>query len=148
MAVTMGEEILGTGESQRLSVMRGRKEREGEGTRRSRLGSQRVRPGRPDGRRLSTVPDAGALHRGRGPLKCALIYSHRAGGLPVQPRRLDAVKDRLDGFTLTKGGVQCTPYPPVPGVPGLGLVGGERRALERRPRFGPVSSAPRTTSLC
>ena len=36
------------------------------------------------------------------------------GVYPFSPAVVDAVKDRLDGFTLTKGGVQCTPDHPVP----------------------------------
>src|SRR6478609_12111795 len=33
---------------------------------------------------------------------------------PFSTEVVDAVRDRLDGFTVTKGGVQCTPGRPVP----------------------------------
>ena len=33
---------------------------------------------------------------------------------PFSPEVVDAVRDRLDGFTVTKGGAQCTPARPVP----------------------------------
>ena len=33
---------------------------------------------------------------------------------PFSPEVVDAVRDQLDGFTVTKGGVQCTPQHPVP----------------------------------
>ena len=36
------------------------------------------------------------------------------GVYPFSPEVIDAVRDRLEGFTLTKGGVQCTPEDPVP----------------------------------
>jgi uncharacterized protein YdhG (YjbR/CyaY superfamily) len=36
------------------------------------------------------------------------------GVYPFSPEAVDAVRDRLDGFTVTKGGVQCTPEHPVP----------------------------------
>jgi uncharacterized protein YdhG (YjbR/CyaY superfamily) len=36
------------------------------------------------------------------------------GVYPFSPEAVDAVRDRLDGFTVTKGGVQCTPDQPVP----------------------------------
>ena len=36
------------------------------------------------------------------------------GVYPFSPEVVDAVRDRLEGFTLTKGGVQCTPDAPVP----------------------------------
>ncbi|GAA4380973.1 DUF1801 domain-containing protein [Nocardioides caricicola] len=36
------------------------------------------------------------------------------GVYPFSPEVVDAVRDRLDGFTLTKGGVQCTPDVPLP----------------------------------
>ena len=36
------------------------------------------------------------------------------GVYPFSPEVVDAVTERLDGFTLTKGGVQCTPDHPVP----------------------------------
>lgn len=36
------------------------------------------------------------------------------GVYPFSPEVVDAVRDRLAGFTLTKGGVQCTPDQPVP----------------------------------
>jgi uncharacterized protein YdhG (YjbR/CyaY superfamily) len=36
------------------------------------------------------------------------------GVYPFSPEVVDAVKERLEGFTLTKGGVQCTPDHPVP----------------------------------
>lgn len=36
------------------------------------------------------------------------------GVYPFSPEVVDAVRDRLAGFTLTKGGVQCTPDRPVP----------------------------------
>src|SRR5690349_5509727 len=36
------------------------------------------------------------------------------GVYPFSPEVVDAVRDRLNGFTLTKGGVQCTPESPVP----------------------------------
>ncbi|WP_243059952.1 DUF1801 domain-containing protein [Nocardioides sp. SR21] len=36
------------------------------------------------------------------------------GVYPFSPEVVSAVGDRLDGFTLTKGGVQCTPDAPVP----------------------------------
>jgi uncharacterized protein YdhG (YjbR/CyaY superfamily) len=36
------------------------------------------------------------------------------GVYPFSPEVVAAVRDRLDGFTLTKGGVQCTPDDPLP----------------------------------
>jgi uncharacterized protein YdhG (YjbR/CyaY superfamily) len=36
------------------------------------------------------------------------------GIYPFSPEAVDAVRDRLEGFTVTKGGVQCTPEQPVP----------------------------------
>lgn len=36
------------------------------------------------------------------------------GVYPFSAEVVDAVRDRLPGFTLTKGGVQCTPDLPVP----------------------------------
>lgn len=36
------------------------------------------------------------------------------GVYPFSPEVVAAVGDRLSGFTLTKGGVQCTPAEPVP----------------------------------
>jgi len=36
------------------------------------------------------------------------------GVYPFSVEVVDAVRDRLAGFTLTKGGVQCTPDEPVP----------------------------------
>ncbi|MBA2953001.1 DUF1801 domain-containing protein [Nocardioides sp. MAH-18] len=36
------------------------------------------------------------------------------GVYPFSPEVVDAVRGRLAGFTLTKGGVQCTPDRPVP----------------------------------
>lgn len=33
---------------------------------------------------------------------------------PFSPDVVAAVRDRLDGFKVTKGGVQCTPVRPVP----------------------------------
>jgi uncharacterized protein YdhG (YjbR/CyaY superfamily) len=36
------------------------------------------------------------------------------GVYPFSPEAVDAVRDRLEGFTVTKGGVQCTPEQPVP----------------------------------
>jgi uncharacterized protein YdhG (YjbR/CyaY superfamily) len=36
------------------------------------------------------------------------------GVYPFSPEVVAAVRDRLAGFTLTKGGVQCTPDRPVP----------------------------------
>jgi uncharacterized protein YdhG (YjbR/CyaY superfamily) len=36
------------------------------------------------------------------------------GVYPFSSEVVEAVRDRLDGFTVTKGGVQCTPDTPVP----------------------------------
>jgi uncharacterized protein YdhG (YjbR/CyaY superfamily) len=36
------------------------------------------------------------------------------GLYPFSPEVVDAVRERLDGFAVTKGGVQCTPDRPVP----------------------------------
>lgn len=36
------------------------------------------------------------------------------GVYPFSPEVVEAVRGRLDGFTLTKGGVQCTLDQPVP----------------------------------
>ena len=36
------------------------------------------------------------------------------GVYPFSPEVVEAVRDRLTGFTLTKGGVQCTPDEPLP----------------------------------
>lgn len=36
------------------------------------------------------------------------------GVYPFSPEVVDAVREQLEGFTLTKGGVQCTPDAPVP----------------------------------
>jgi len=33
---------------------------------------------------------------------------------PFSPEVVDAVRDQLDGFKATKGGVRCTPQEPVP----------------------------------
>lgn len=47
-----------------------------------------------------------------------LLGLHQAkahvGVYPFSPEVVEAVRDRLAGFTLTKGGVQCTPDHPVP----------------------------------
>ncbi|MBZ5741138.1 iron chaperone [Nocardioides mangrovi] len=39
---------------------------------------------------------------------------HHVGLYPFGSAIVDAVRDRLDGFTTTKGGVQCTPDHPLP----------------------------------
>ena len=36
------------------------------------------------------------------------------GVYPFSPEVVEAVRDRLTGFTLTKGGVRCTPDEPLP----------------------------------
>ena len=52
------------------------------------------------------------------------------GIYPFSPPAVDAVRDRLDGFTVTKGGVQCTLERPVPDEVLVALV--ELRRAEIR----------------
>jgi len=51
--------------------------------------------------------------RGKPLLGLNAAKSH-VGVYPFSTEAVDAVRDRLDGFTVTKGGVQCTPERPVP----------------------------------
>ncbi|GAA1809650.1 hypothetical protein GCM10009795_063800 [Nocardioides hankookensis] len=71
---------------------------------------------------LDAAPDAEeGTSYGMPAWKCAgkpLLGLNRAkahiGVYPFSSTIVTAVSDRLDGFTLTKGGVQCTPDHPVP----------------------------------
>lgn len=71
---------------------------------------------------LSVAPDAeeGTSYgmpawrvKGRPLLGLNQAKAH-VGVYPFSPEVVEAVRDRLAGFTLTKGGVQCTPDRPVP----------------------------------
>ena len=71
---------------------------------------------------LSIAPDAEAgtsygmpawRLRGKPLLGLSQAKAH-VGVYPFSAEVVDAVRDRLPGFTLTKGGVQCTPDHPVP----------------------------------
>jgi uncharacterized protein YdhG (YjbR/CyaY superfamily) len=71
---------------------------------------------------LGVVPDAEegtsygmpAWRFGGKPLLGLNRAKNHVGIYPFSPEVVDAVRDRLDGFTVTKGGVQCTPDEPVP----------------------------------
>jgi uncharacterized protein YdhG (YjbR/CyaY superfamily) len=71
---------------------------------------------------LGEVPDAeeGTSYgmpawrvRGKPLLGLNTAKAH-VGVYPFSTEVVDAVRDRLDGFTVTKGGVQCTPDAPLP----------------------------------
>jgi uncharacterized protein YdhG (YjbR/CyaY superfamily) len=56
--------------------------------------------------------------------------AHRAV-YPFSTEVVDAVRDRLDGFTVTKGGVRCTPGRPVPDTVVEEMVRLRRTEIER-----------------
>jgi uncharacterized protein YdhG (YjbR/CyaY superfamily) len=71
---------------------------------------------------LSVAPDAEegtsygmpAWRIGGKPLLGLNAAKAHVGVYPFSPDVVAAVSERLDGFTLTKGGVQCTPDHPLP----------------------------------
>jgi uncharacterized protein YdhG (YjbR/CyaY superfamily) len=51
---------------------------------------------------------------GGKPLLGVNVAKAHIGVFPFSPDVVDAVRDRLAGFDVTKGGVKCTPDRPVP----------------------------------